>query len=77
MAESINTKTKFWLWLCRLAYRKMKISQNKLPVGIPGMRDPDNKCEAYTPRKKPISEPSAICETDGHYLCIECAFKIH
>jgi len=54
----------------------MQITQKKLPVGIPGMRDPDNKCPGYTPRKRLPGEPGANCETDGHYLCNKCAFKL-
>lgn len=68
-------KIKFWLWLCRLAYNKMKISVEKLPVGIPGMRDPDAKCAGYSPRQRLINDAQADCDTDGHYLCKECAFR--
>ncbi len=53
----------------------MKVSQKKLPHGIPGMRDPDNVCSGFTPRKRLIDDAQADCETDGHYLCNECAFK--
>ena len=35
--------------------------------GVKGIRDSDYPCEAFDP-----GEPSGKCETDGHYLCIEC-----
>jgi hypothetical protein len=53
----------------------MKIAVDKLPVGIPGIRDPDNRCAGYTPRKRLVSDAPADCESDGHYLCNECVFK--
>jgi len=53
----------------------MKMTIARLPNGIPGMRDPDNKCSGYTPRKRVLGDAIADCETDGHYLCYECAFK--
>jgi hypothetical protein len=52
----------------------MKISVETLPIGIPGMRDPDNRCSGYTPRKRIMGDAPADCESDGHYLCKECAF---
>lgn len=36
-------------------------------VGMPGVRDPENPCEAFQPGK-----PGGTCETDGHYICDEC-----
>jgi hypothetical protein len=71
----IKIEFNFWLWLCRYSYRRMKVSIEKLPVGIPGMRDPDNTCAGYTPRKRLLLDVAADCETDGHYLCKECAFN--
>jgi hypothetical protein len=53
----------------------MNIPETKLPMGIPGMRDPDNRCSGYAPRKHVIGDALADCETDGHYLCKECAFR--
>ena len=40
------------------------------PVGAPGLRDRDNPCAAFEPGR-----PDGDCETDGHYLCAECANK--
>lgn len=37
-------------------------------VGMPGVRDPEHPCEAFSPGK-----PGGTCLTDGHYLCDECA----
>jgi hypothetical protein len=53
----------------------MKIAINKLPVGILGMRDPDNRCAGYTPKKRLRGDALNDCESDEHYLCNECAFK--
>ncbi len=71
----INRTYPFWVWLMRLAYRKVKISQPKFTVGVPGIRDPENPCPMYSPRKRRYNDARADCETDGHYLCNECAFK--
>ncbi len=59
----------------RLAYRKIKTAQPKMLVGVPGIRDPENRCPMYAPRKRRRGDSPAECETDGHYLCNECAFK--
>jgi hypothetical protein len=42
-----------------------------LPVylGQPGVRDPDNVCDAFTPGKPGLH---SACNTDGHYLCDSC-----
>jgi hypothetical protein len=38
-------------------------------VGMAGIRDPDALCEAFRP-----GEPGkGRCDTDGHYMCEECA----
>jgi hypothetical protein len=72
----IHIEFNFWLWLCQFSYKRIKISQPKLPMGIPGMRDPDNRCSGYAPRKRLAGDASNDCESDGHYLCNKCAFKI-
>jgi len=49
----------------------------KLPVGLPGHRDPDSRCAGY--QTKDISDSWARfrdCETDGHYLCKKCIHRI-
>lgn len=68
-------KNNFWLWLMRLAYRKLSIPQLKFCVGVPGQRDPDAVCSMYAPRKRVQGDSDANCCTDGHYLCNECAFS--
>jgi len=68
-------KIKFWKWLLRLAYRKLKIAQPTFCVGVPGQRDPENECSMYAPRKRVPGDADANCCTDGHYLCNECAFS--
>lgn len=48
----------------------------KLPTGLPGHRDPENKCPGYQPRE--IQDSWAWyrdCETDGHYLCVKCIHR--
>jgi hypothetical protein len=57
------------LWWGVLVYRNIRErSKERLPVGTPGVRDPDLPCDAFRPGK-----PGGDCETDGHYLCEECA----
>lgn len=63
----------FWTWLLRFAYRRVK-SSNKMGVGIPGNRDPENPCPSYAPRKRLPGDGPAECRSDGHYLCKECVF---
>jgi hypothetical protein len=66
---------RFWVWLCRLAYRRATTGPSrKEPVGLPRRRDPENRCEAYEPR---ACEPGdwRDCDTDGHYLCEECCHR--
>jgi hypothetical protein len=73
MTIIIPTLTDFWLWLCKVSYRKLvRKGLKQPPVGIPGMRDPDSVCEAYSPRYKNEGEWDG-CKTDGHYLCKNCA----
>ena len=71
----IHFEFNFWLWLLRFSYKKLRDFNNPLPVGIPGMRDPENKCTGYTPRKWRARDAQPDCESDGHYLCNECAIK--
>jgi hypothetical protein len=68
----IPTMNEFWLWLCRFSYKRIAGPTRKPPVGIPGMRDPNSPCEAFTPRQK-YNDDWSDCQTDGHYLCRECA----
>lgn len=65
---------RFWLWLCRFAYRRLRqrTAYRDLPHGIPGVRDPDHPCPIYAPRKRELGDWST-CQGDGHYLCQECA----
>jgi len=72
----ITREYSFWVWLMRLAYRKIKTAQPHFVVGVPGIRDPDSKCAMYAPRKRVFGDAIADCETDGHFLCRECAFNI-
>jgi len=38
------------------------------------IRDPDFPCDWYTPRP-PIPSDDTTCQSDGHYLCNECALR--
>lgn len=66
----------FWLWLVRFAYRRMRrtTAYRDLPDGIPGVRSVDSPCAVYSPRK-PLLGDFRDCQTDGHYLCQECAHR--
>ncbi len=67
----------FWVWLMRLAYKRIKIAQPFITVGVPGIRDTDSPCSMYSPRKRMDGDSGATCTTDGHYLSKECAFNIN
>ncbi len=51
-----------------------EINGGRIPDGEPGIRDVDAPCEAFKPYGKPWqnTEEFGHCETDGHYLCLEC-----
>jgi hypothetical protein len=68
---SIPTAKDFWKALCLFAYRRWSDPVAKKPTGIPGNRDPDNVCTAFNPR--PRHHHDFPCNSDGHYLCRECA----
>lgn len=65
---------RFWLWLCRFAFRRLKqrVGYRELPTGVPFLRDVDNVCYVYSPRER-LPGDWADCQGDGHYLCRECA----
>jgi hypothetical protein len=62
----------FWRWLTLFSYRRWAPPSNAadggVPVGIPGMRDPEARCEAYAPRPFRAGDFTG-CRGDGHYLC--------
>ncbi|UKJ74568.1 hypothetical protein [Azospirillum brasilense] len=63
----------FWFWLCRFSYRRVKaMGWEKIPVGLPGMRDPHAPCIAYAPRLR-LKGEIGECLSDGHYQCADCA----
>lgn len=43
----------------------------RIPVGTPGVRDPDALCEVFDPVEGD-PDGSGTCQTDGHYMCSEC-----
>ena len=49
-------------------------SYDRIPDGEPGIRDVDARCDAFEPVGAPyeIAKGNGNCQTDGHYLCVEC-----
>lgn len=63
----------FWRALARFAWRRLTKPGGRIPDGVPGIRDPEARCNAYSPRKR--TNQDWECPGDGHYLCKEdCAF---
>lgn len=62
-------RKRFWVWVARLSVRHA-FNRGCVPVGLPGNRDPENKCAHYWPVKQPSGH--GPCESDGHYLCADC-----
>jgi hypothetical protein len=68
----IPTVHDFWKALCRFAYRRwIAAATPQKPTGIPGNRDPEHPCTAYEPRARRLGD--FPCNSEGHYLCVECA----
>jgi hypothetical protein len=67
---------RFWLWLCRFAYRRVASPLGTAPDGLPHIRDTDSRCDAYEPRPR---QPGDFydCGGDGHYLCKECCHYVN
>lgn len=43
-------------------------------------RDPDSDCDGFVPVGEASNQHpyiNADCETDGHYMCVECIFMKH
>lgn len=68
-----NFYNKILLQLCRWSFSKIAKPISKAPLGTPYVRDADNICEVFTPLKRKLPKSWAECESDGHYLCKECA----
>ncbi len=64
----------FWRRLALFAWRRWARAETHKPVGVPGNRDPESPCEAYSPRARKAGDWGA-CETDGHYLCQKCCHR--
>ncbi len=49
-------------------------SWERIPDGEPGIRDVDAPCSMFEPTGGPFDLASGAgdCETDGHYICVEC-----
>jgi hypothetical protein len=66
---------RFWLWLTIFSWRRLHPGPTvKIPDGIPGLRSVEAQCSGYEPRKYKFGDWQE-CETDGHYLCLECCHK--
>lgn len=57
----------------RIAHRRWNDSE-RIPDGIPGIRDVDNPCKCYSPSValRILGQDAPGCQGDGHYLCREC-----
>jgi hypothetical protein len=44
-------------------------------LGDKGVRDPDFPCKGYDPSPRELADHEAECETDGHFLCLECKYR--
>jgi hypothetical protein len=68
-----KTKT-MWKFIALFAYRRWarRDPDTLKPTGVPGNRDPEQPCTAYSPRPYELGDWND-CESDGHYLCRECA----
>lgn len=73
--KDLSLRNRFWVWLLRFAYRRIKPILDRVPNGVPCIRDIDNPCEGYSPTKA-MKEGANWhrCQGDGHYLCKECVF---
>ncbi len=51
-----------------------EINGGRILDGEPGIRDVDHPCDVFEPADEPgeYSEGGGTCDTDGHYLCLEC-----
>ncbi|KKN34693.1 hypothetical protein LCGC14_0791200 [marine sediment metagenome] len=63
-------KIKFWLAVMRFAYRRAVIV-TQIPDGVPTIRSMDAPCPGYAPRPRTLRDWP--CDSDGHFLCKECA----
>lgn len=48
----------------------------RMPDGMPGIRDVDAPCEDFTPGTTAGTLAIGDCATDGHYLCDECVYAM-
>lgn len=71
--QILSLRTRFWRWLCLYGFRHWTTTNRGRPVGIPGERDPQFPCTAYTPRPRQVGEDAHCDHPDGHYLCSGCA----
>lgn len=73
---NIPTIRDFWKAISLFAYRRWAIPSKEIPMGVPGIRDPNNLCNAFTPIPRNFKgDYWDTCNTDGHYMCDECIHK--
>ncbi len=70
--ERLTVRQRIWRAVALFAYRRWAIPLRAPPDGVPGLRDRDSPCTAYDPRPTMRGDWGS-CESDGHYLCAECA----
>lgn len=69
----MNLRNRILVAAIRWLYRRMRIENDRMPTGVPTIRDPDARCEFYSPRGRLAGSGGWIgCQGDGHYLCREC-----
>lgn len=74
LVEALENGVRKTLWkhVAHFAYRRIAGPNVTKPIGVPFNRDPEIPCAGFEPRKyKPGDWRD--CQTDGHYLCKDCA----
>lgn len=74
VGEGLPWRVRLWRGVFRFAFRRMRLITPKMPLGVPHNRDPEHPCDAYEPRPRELGDWGS-CQTDGHYLCNECAHR--
>lgn len=74
MKASLPRRVRFFLALAGFFYRRAIKASPTVPDGVPGIRDAENPCAGYEPRKPLRGDWD--CFGDGHYLCQGCAHLV-
>lgn len=70
MSEAMRLRDRLLRAAIRALYRLGRWDHHTIPVGIPTIRDPEYRCEGYSPTR--LAGGGYDCNGDGHYLCEEC-----